>query len=136
MAQNTVILIAEDDDGHYVLTRNLLHRSGIENEMIRLVDGQETLEFFRQDNLQARDAQCPYILLLDIRMPKVDGLKVLETVKKKPELKKMPVIMVTTCSDAQQIQHCRELGCDSYIIKPVTNKLVKQIMKYLSQPVF
>jgi CheY-like chemotaxis protein len=59
------------------------------------------------------------VLLLDIRMPKVDGIEVLRQVKCDPELKKLPVIMVTTTDDPREIDRCHELGCSNYITKPV-----------------
>ena len=58
-------------------------------------------------------------MLLDIRMPKVDGVEVLRQLKENPDLSKMPVIMVTTTDDPREVRHCHELGCSIYITKPV-----------------
>ena len=65
------------------------------------------------------DEKKQYILLLDIRMPKVDGLEVLKIIKKDQRLKKIPVIMLTTTSDTNMINQCYELGCSYYMVKPV-----------------
>jgi CheY-like chemotaxis protein len=61
----------------------------------------------------------PYLLLLDIKMPEVNGVEVLRQLKADPGLKKMPVIMVTTTDDPQDVDRCHELGCSSYVTKPV-----------------
>ena len=81
MEEKVTILIAEDDDGHFSLIRKNLLRSGLTNEIIRFVDGQEALDFLfgnGEDSKRAPDSR--YLLILDIRMPKVDGVKVLETI--------------------------------------------------------
>jgi CheY-like chemotaxis protein len=74
MNEEVVILLAEDDPGHAALIEKSLRRAGVTNDMIRLADGQETLEFlFRRGEGRKRKHEAPYVLLLDIRMPKVDG---------------------------------------------------------------
>lgn len=114
------ILIAEDDDGHFALIRKNLVRSGLTNEIIRFVDGQQVLDFFLTDGWERkRNATAPYLLILDIRMPKVDGIEVLEKIKAHSELKKMPVIMLTTTDNPTEVQRCYNLGCSIYIVKPV-----------------
>jgi CheY-like chemotaxis protein len=59
------------------------------------------------------------VLLLDIRMPKVDGIQVLEQVKADPELRKLPVVMITTTDDPREVERCHSLGCSNYIAKPI-----------------
>lgn len=66
-----------------------------------------------------REPNTAYVLLLDIRMPKMDGTEVLEQIKADPELCKMPVIMITTTDDPREVAHCHELGCSNYVTKPV-----------------
>ncbi|MHC4637134.1 MAG: response regulator [Planctomycetota bacterium] len=120
MNKEGVILIAEDDDGHYALIRKSLMRAGICNEILRFADGQETLDFlFVKGEGQKRDPGTEYLLLLDIRMPKINGIEVLEKVKQDKELKKLPVIVLTTTDDPRTIEKCHELGCSVYIVKPV-----------------
>jgi CheY-like chemotaxis protein len=60
-----------------------------------------------------------YVLLLDIRMPKMDGTQVLKKLKEHPELRKMPVVMITTTDDPREVEKCHELGCNNYITKPI-----------------
>ena len=129
MKDNVVILIAEDDKGHYVLTKHCLRRGGISNNIIWLGDGQETLDFFYGTNSSQdqRDDGQKYVLLLDIRMPKIDGLKVLEQIKADDELKKTPVIMVTTSDSPANIETCNHLGCDGYVVKPLDESLAHTV---------
>lgn len=120
MNKEAVILIADDDEGHATLIRKNLVRAGIANTIIHFKDGQEISDFlFHQGDGPHRESNTPYVLLLDIRMPKMDGTEVLKKIKDDPELCKMPVIMVTTTDDSHEVAHCHELGCNNYIIKPV-----------------
>lgn len=121
-ARNEItILIAEDDDGHAELIIENLRDAGLTNQIIRFRDGQEALDFLTgtPDQGTTRTSGVAYLLLLDIRMPRVDGVEVLRRVKKHPELHKLPVIMLTTTDDPREVQNCYELGCSCYITKPV-----------------
>jgi CheY-like chemotaxis protein len=120
MNHEVVILVADDDDGHAGLICKNLARAGIANEIIRFRDGQETVDFlFRRGEGPHRKPGVPYILLLDIRMPKLDGTDVLKAVKSHEELKKIPIIMITTTDDPREVALCHSLGCSSYVTKPV-----------------
>ena len=74
--------------------------------------------------------ETPYILLLDIRMPKTDGVEVLRQVKEDENLRKIPVIMVTTTDDPREIDRCHALGCSNYITKPIDSE---QFMRAIHQ---
>lgn len=119
MREEVVILIAEDDEAHAALIQRNLKRAGIRNEQLLFGDGQQTLDFLQRSGDWQRTPATAYLLLLDIKMPKVDGVEVLRRVKRDPELKKLPVIMVTTTDDPQEVERCHELGCSSYMSKPV-----------------
>ncbi|GAB6145351.1 response regulator [Desulfocicer niacini] len=120
MEKNVVILLAEDDEGHAGLIKKNLSRAGIVNEIFHFKDGQKVLNFlFCQGKEPHRKPNTPYVLLLDIRMPRVDGLEVLARVKQDPELRKMPIIMVTTTDDPREVALCHELGCSNYVTKPI-----------------
>ena len=120
MKNEIVILIAEDDDGHFSLIKKNLGRVEINNPIIRFIDGQETLDFlFRKGKGPIREFDKGYLLLLDINMPKVNGVEVLKLIKDEPELDNIPVIMLTTSEDQARTDECRELGCTAYIVKPV-----------------
>ncbi len=117
--EEVVILIAEDDEAHAALIQRNLKRAGITGQQLRFSDGQQTLDFLQRRGESQRTPGTAYLLLLDIKMPKVDGVEVLRRVKEDPELKKLPVIMVTTTDDPQEVERCHELGCSSYMSKPV-----------------
>jgi CheY-like chemotaxis protein len=120
MTKEVVILIAEDDDGHARLIEKNLSRAGLHNPIERFINGQEILDFLlRRGPGRHRSADAAYLLLLDIRMPQVDGVEVLRQVKENPDLRKMPVIMLTTTDDPREVERCHALGCSTYIVKPV-----------------
>ena len=120
--KKVTILIAEDDDGHAELIEENLRESGLKNTIIRFRDGQEALDFLFGEPSETQTRRVrgqAYMMLLDIRMPRVDGVQVLQRLKQDPELKSMPVIMLTTTDDPREIQNCYALGCSCYITKPI-----------------
>jgi CheY-like chemotaxis protein len=118
--REVVILIAEDDAGHARLIEKNLTRAGLRNQIVRFDNGQTVLDFlFRKGAGLQRLSDTPYLLLLDIRMPQIDGIEVLRQIKKHEELRKMPVIMLTTTDDPREVERCHAIGCASYIVKPV-----------------
>ena len=120
MTPEVAVLIAEDDEGHASLIERNLRRVGIQNEFIHFRDGRETLDFLQQKSSGPhRISGARYLLLLDIRMPKVDGIQVLREIKQDAELCKIPVIMITTTDDPREVAQCYRLGCSNYITKPV-----------------
>lgn len=110
------ILIVEDDEGHAILIRENLTAAGLTNPIEHFRDGQAILDFFSSGRARRPET---YLVLLDIRMPKVDGIEVLRRLKADPELGKLPVIMLTTTDDSREVERCYELGCNVYIQKPV-----------------
>ena len=131
------ILIAEDDDGHAELIREHLLDAGIHNPLIRFQNGQEAWDFlYNCEKKPSGECQLAYLLLLDIRMPKLDGIQVLQRIKADPNLRMMPVIMLTTTNDPREIQGCYELGCNCYITKPVQydkfSEAIRQLGLFIS----
>lgn len=117
MKKDIVVVISDDDEGYTVLIRKNLMRAGITDKILNFKDGQETLDFFFGNN-NVEDAKS-YVLLLDIRMPKVNGIEVLQKIKNDNKLKEIPVIMITTTDDPVEIELCGKLGCYDYLIKPI-----------------
>jgi CheY-like chemotaxis protein len=112
----TTILIVDDDEGHAILIRENLEAAGLPGRIEHFQDGQAVLDFLTQ---RPPDEQETYLVLLDIRMPKIDGIEVLRRIKSDPKLGKLPVIMLTTTDDSREIERCYSLGCNVYIQKPV-----------------
>jgi CheY-like chemotaxis protein len=110
------VLIVDDDEGHAILIRENLESAGMPNRIERFGDGQAVLDFFVSHPPTPTDS---YIVLLDIRMPKIDGIEVLRRMRADPELSLLPIIMLTTTDDARDVQRCHQLGCSGYIQKPV-----------------
>ncbi|MDB6140773.1 MAG: response regulator receiver protein [Verrucomicrobiaceae bacterium] len=119
MKHPMVILVADDDAGHARLIEKNLRRGGLDNRIERFEDGEQTLDFLLRRGERKRECDTPYLLLLDIRMPKVDGVEVLRQLKADPELRKMPVIMLTTTDDPREVERCHAIGCSHYMVKPV-----------------
>ena len=113
------ILIAEDDDGHYELIKKNLCRMGFKSKIVRFVNGQDLMDYLNEQFSDSNKPDLDYLLILDIRMPKVSGTEVLEHIKKTEKMKNLPVIMLTTTNDEAQIDKCYELGCIDYVVKPV-----------------
>jgi len=135
--REVVILIAEDDDGHARLIEKNLQRVGLHNSIQRFENGQDILDFlFCRGKGPHRKPASAYLLLLDIRMPKVDGVEVLRQLKEDPELRKLPVIMLTTTDDQREVGRCHSLGCSNYIVKPVDyvrfSDAIKQLGLFIS----
>jgi CheY-like chemotaxis protein len=131
-AREVTILIAEDDTGHARLIEKNLVRAGLHNGMRRFENGQALLDFlFRHGPGRHREADTPYLILLDIRMPGVDGVEVLRRIKADAALRRVPVIMLTTTDDPREVERCHDLGCSSYIVKPVDYEKFAEAVKSL-----
>lgn len=119
-AQPLTVLLAEDDPGHATLVIRNLTRAGVANDLVHVPDGQEALDFVHcQGNYADRTPNGPLLLLLDINMPRVDGVDVLRRIKSEEETRQIPVIMLTTTDDPREIERCYQLGCSVYLTKPV-----------------
>jgi CheY-like chemotaxis protein len=119
-SESLVILLAEDDDGHATLVQRNLKRAGLANEIVHVRDGQAVLDFVQaQGPYAGRSPNGPLLLVLDIRMPRLDGVEVLRRLKSDPATAALPVVMLTTTDDPREVQRCYELGCSIYVTKPV-----------------
>lgn len=115
-----IILLAEDDDGHAFLIQQNLVDAGVANQIVHVKDGQEALDYIRCEGAyRERGVNGPLLLLLDINMPRVDGVEVLRQLKADDRTDQLPVIMLTTTDDPREVKRCYDLGCGSYVTKPV-----------------
>jgi CheY-like chemotaxis protein len=117
VAESVNIVVVEDDDGHATLIERNLRRAGLTNNVVRLRDGQEAIDYFFAGAAGTVDVES--VLLLDINMPRVDGIDVLRRLKADPRTARIPTIMLTTTDDPREIERCYQLGCNVYITKPV-----------------
>lgn len=133
--QEITVLIADDDDGHALLIQEQLEDVGLHNPILRFRDGAEIWAFLSGEGQApgqpARNADQSYLLLLDIRMPRMDGIEVLKRIKDHPELGSLPVIMLTTTDDPREVAACYSMGCNSYVTKPVRYEDFSEVIKRL-----
>jgi two-component system response regulator len=115
---NQPILLVEDSPEDFVTTERAFRRSGLKNPIFRCADGDEALDFLFRRGRHA-DAPQPGVILLDLNLPGTDGREVLSEIKADPELKQIPVIVLTTSSDERDVAACYKAGANSYIQKPV-----------------
>ena len=114
------ILMVEDDPGHARLIERNLRRGHITNEILVIGDGQEAVDYLFQEHGYAGSNPTPSLLiLLDLNLPGLDGYQVLRRLKNDARTKHIPVIILTTTDDPQEIEQCYALGCNVYITKPV-----------------
>jgi CheY-like chemotaxis protein len=126
------ILVAEDNPGHGRLIEKNLTRAGFHNKIRRFDNGQSVLDFLFSRGPGAHiEPGMPYLLLLNIRMPLVDGIEILRQLKADAALKKIPVIMLTTTDDPREVERCHAIGCAGYIGKPLDYQKFAEAIKSL-----
>ena len=117
------ILLVEDNPKDLELTLHALEKSNLANEVVTVRDGKEALNYlFREGNYQNRTQGNPAVVLLDLKLPKVDGIQVLEKVKADPALQSIPVVMLTTSREEKDLLRSYQLGVNAYVVKPVAFK--------------
>jgi len=119
--QAVTIMLVEDDDGHRLLIRENLRAGGIVNDIVEMRDGQQALDYLQRRGQYQDPAKSPRpgLILLDIKMPKADGFAVLEKIKADPQLRLIPVLMLTSTDDQLEVNRCYTMGVNSYVVKPV-----------------
>jgi len=115
------VLLVEDNDDEAELATRELKRHNLANDLLRVNDGEEALEFiFGTGRYEGRDINIPpKVILLDLKMPKVSGIEVLEKVRKDQRTRKIPVVVLTSSNEEKDIVDAYELGVNSYIVKPI-----------------
>ena len=114
------ILLAEDNANDVELTLTALRANSLANEVIVVRDGAEALDYlYRRGPFAGREPGLPALMLLDLKMPKVDGLEVLRLVKADPEMRKLPIVVLTSSREEQDLVHSYDLGVNAYVVKPV-----------------
>ena len=119
--QEVEILLVEDNADDAALTIRTLKKHNLANNLIHLKDGAEALEFiFGTGKYTGKNTDSlPRFVLLDLKMPKVSGIEVLQKVKSSAKTKSIPVVILTSSAEDPDIKQCYELGANSYIVKPV-----------------
>ncbi len=129
-----IILMADDDDDDFVLTKKALDESRLLNQLMRVADGEELLDYLnRRGKYTAENAPRPGVILLDLNMPRKDGREALKEIKSKEELRNIPVVVFTTSKAEEDIYKSYQLGVNSFITKPVTFDNLTQVMMTLGK---
>lgn len=128
MDNDVTIIISEGDEGHFILTKRNILRWGVKCPIIRFGDGWGILDFLAA----AREGDClanrKYILLLSLSMHNVDCLEVLRALKKDPDFKDIPTMVLTTAADSKVTEECLKLGCDGILSKPLERDIFLQAL--------
>ncbi len=121
MTQNPItILVADDDPDDRLLILDAMRESHPQNEVVFVEDGEELLEYLRQESRYVGGAPRPKLILLDLNMPRKDGREVLREIKADPNLRRIPVLVFTTSSSEKDVHSSYDLGANSFITKPVS----------------
>jgi CheY-like chemotaxis protein len=114
------IVLAEDNANDVELTMTALRENRVVNEVVVVRDGAEALDYlYKRNGFANRPGNNPALLLLDLKMPKVDGIEVLRQVKSDPALKMIPVVVLTSSREEQDLVQTYDLGVNAYVVKPV-----------------
>lgn len=141
--EDVEILFVEDSIDDATLTIRALTKSGFTNRLHHVKDGAEALDFIYSKGMYTsrNSKEHPKLILLDLKMPKVTGMQVLEKIKSDPDLKSIPVVILTSSKEDTDLKKCYALGANSYIVKPVDSDnfflAIKEIGLYwmiLSEP--
>jgi CheY-like chemotaxis protein len=123
MRNSKPIMLVEDDDVDALTTKRALREIKVTNELIHKLDGEDGLQYLKNDNTK------PCVILLDLNMPRMNGFEFLREIKKDENLKKIPVIVLTTSDTDQNILESYELGVAGYITKPVDYRQFVETIK-------
>jgi CheY-like chemotaxis protein len=130
-----VILMADDDADDRMLTRDALEESRVLNELRFVEDGEELMEYLTRKGKYAdvKDSPRPGLILLDLNMPKKDGREALKEIKSDPNLRRIPVVIMTTSKAEEDIFRSYDFGASSFITKPVTFDRLVELMRTLGE---
>jgi two-component system, response regulator len=133
MTENLVeILLVEDNPNDVALALHAFKKSNLTNRIQVVRDGAEALEFlFRTGQFEGRSNGTPKVVLLDLKLPKVDGLEVLQRLRANPATKQLPVVILTSSREERDIVESYNLGVNSYIVKPVDFEQFTEVVRQL-----
>lgn len=133
--QPIVILMADDDADDRILTKDALEESRVVNDLRFVEDGEELMDYLKRRGEFSDPASAPKpgLILLDLNMPKKDGREALREIKADPDLRRIPVVVMTTSQAEEDIYRSYDLGASSFITKPVTFDRLVELMKTMGQ---
>jgi CheY-like chemotaxis protein len=128
-----IILMVEDDPNDVALFRRALRKSSLDAEVIVLEDGESAIQWFteRTGPSASEENDWPRLVVLDIKMPRISGLDVLEWLRRQPVLRRLPVIALTSSREKEDILRAYDLGINSYLVKPVAFDQLKEMIRMM-----
>jgi CheY-like chemotaxis protein len=124
------VLLIEDDPGDVLMTREAFDDAKVANNLYVVSDGEDALAFLRREGTHA-EVPRPDLVLLDLNLPRVDGREVLEQIKNDPELRSIPVVVLTTSESEDDIVHSYSLHANAYVTKPVDFDRFHQVVRQI-----
>ncbi|QRM54118.1 response regulator [Sinorhizobium sp. BG8] len=119
-AKEVTIVMIEDDEGHARLIEKNIRRAGVNNEVMPFTNGTAALDYVLGKDRSGLDSKGRFLLiLLDLNLPDMSGIDILERIKSNTHTKRQPIVVLTTTDDEREIQRCYDLGANVYITKPV-----------------
>lgn len=132
MTQLRPILLVEDSSNDIELILTSLADNHLSNEVIVVRDGEEALDYlYRRGVFKMRKEGNPIVVLLDLKLPKIDGLEVLARVKADPVLQLLPVVILTSSNEEPDLRRCYELGTNAYVVKPIDFQEFVSVVKQI-----
>ncbi len=132
-AEVAQVLLVEDNDDHAELVIRQISENSIRANLIRVADGQEALDYLFHNGKynDAANFPMPHVIFLDLRLPKVDGLEVIKIIKESEELRKIPVVVLTTSEAERDVTRAYVNHANSYVVKPVDFQKFRDLMNEL-----
>jgi len=129
--ETLIILYVEDDPAHAEIAKRNLNSNQLLNRIIHVDDGQKALDYLFRNGEYQNHVTCPrpHIILLDLRLPKVDGLEVLERVRADDDLKTIPIVILTTSGAEMDLDRAYKLNVNSYLVKPLDFNKFSELLK-------
>jgi CheY-like chemotaxis protein len=129
------ILLADDDPDDQQLTREAFVENRLVNELVCVDDGEELMDYLHRRGRysELKNTPLPGLILLDLNMPRKDGREALKEIKADPNLRRIPIVVLTTSKAEEDILRSYDLGVNSYVTKPVTFKSLVDLVKVLGQ---
>jgi len=131
--KSKVILLVEDNPDDVALTKRALEKSHVANKLVVAEDGEEALDYlFGTGTFDGRDVSVmPTLILLDLKLPKIDGREVLKKIRSDVRTKRLPIVVLTSSNERDDVQTCYDFGVNSYIRKPVDFIQFSEAIKHL-----
>jgi CheY-like chemotaxis protein len=130
MQVQKTILVADDDADDIFLLQRAFEKANIRIKMTCVRDGDEAVEFLQTATMEGRS--FPELFFLDLKMPRMDGFEVLEWVRRQPGLKRLPILVLTSSDEPEDINRAYDLGANSYLVKPFGNEYLEDIVASLT----